>query len=130
MSLSTYTQPQQSALFEKLGAFFAFSQSQYHEARKAGVKYVGLGSGLVCPESNASALIDGLDAIQRAGIAQDIAENGLDAIIKRELYNYECFYTGDISDAVEALSEYGVSASQVKSAYAVEYANVDERGWY
>ncbi|WP_444823022.1 DUF7659 family protein, partial [Vibrio parahaemolyticus] len=41
--LSDYTQQPQTALFDELGAFFAFSNKQFDEAKKKGIEYVSLG---------------------------------------------------------------------------------------
>ena len=35
----------------------------------------------------------------------NFAENGKEGVIKRELSNHECYYTGDISGCEEALDE-------------------------
>ncbi len=112
-TLSNYTEQAVSAALEKHGAFFAFSQSQFEEHARPGVRYCSLGSGLICPEQNALLLSDELEKAHHRGIAQDIAENGVSAIILRELINHEAFYTGDVSDTVEALQSYEVSRQQV-----------------
>ncbi|WP_422938945.1 DUF7659 family protein, partial [Vibrio harveyi] len=67
--LSDYTNEKQTVLFDQLGAFFAFSNEQFNAAKKEGIKYVSLGFGMIVPESNASALVEKLDEIQKEGIA-------------------------------------------------------------
>ena len=42
-------------------------------------------------------IIDDMDNVLKTGIAQDIKENGKEAIIRRELANHEASYTGDIT---------------------------------
>lgn len=118
--LQDYREQAQTDLFEKLGTFFAFSQSQFDEGRKEGVKYVSLGSGCVTPEGTEKELMDTLDKIHADALKQDLEENGIDAIIKRELGNYECYYTGDITDAFEELKQYGTDWNQVMAIYRVE----------
>ncbi|MCG3685918.1 hypothetical protein L5F64_00470 [Aliarcobacter butzleri] len=112
-TLNSYTSDKISAAMEKHGAYFAFSKTQFEEKQVEGVKYVSDGSGMVCPKENYNQLIEEMNEIYAEGVKQDIAENGLTAIIKRELANYECYYTGDIEDAVEALEDYGVTYEQV-----------------
>ena len=51
-------------------------------------------------------VLNSIDEIQSSAIKKDIDENGIDGIIRRELYNHECFYTGDISNAVSFLEQY------------------------
>lgn len=123
--LSHYVEQAQTECFDKHGAFFAFSNKQFAEKQKQGVEYVSLGMGLICPKPNAKLLIEELNAINAKGILQDVEENGMEAIIKRELYNHECFYTGDISDCVDTLKDYPTNEGEIRKVYNKEYPNVD-----
>lgn len=125
MSLSTYTQDAQTKLFEKTGTFFAFSQDQYDKSAIAEVNYVSLGMGMLVPKENAKALVAGLSDINKIGIETDLKENGKKAIIERELFNYECFYTGEIEDCVEALKEYEIAKSEIIIEYIRLYPTVE-----
>ena len=116
--LSDYTQQAQTNLYNELGAFFAFSNKQFEEAKKKGVEYVSLGMGMIVPKNNAKQLVERLGQIQKEGIKQDIAENGKEAIIRRELFNHECFFTHDITDCVEKLEEYGYSHDDIFQVYS------------
>ena len=122
---SFYTENSISAATKINGAFWAFSDAQVKEQAIEGVKYVSLGSGLVCPENNAKALSVAFKQAIKAGREQDITENGKDAIIKRELYNHECFYTGDYLDCAGALSGYGISDEDITRVYRAELPNSD-----
>ncbi|MEZ8013956.1 MULTISPECIES: hypothetical protein [Vibrio] len=115
--LSHYVQDKQTLAFNEAGAFFAFSTKQFDEAKKEGVKYASLGMGLICPVDNAKQLMTRLDSIAQEGIAEDIEENGKKAIIRRELFNHECFYTNDICDCVESLEGYGISYDEVYKVF-------------
>ena len=101
--LSDYTERSQTKLFERTGSFFAFGNKQFKEAAKDGVKYVSMGHGLICPENNVQALIEGLNNIQDAAIRQDVEENNVHAIIEREYFNYESQVSMDTSNAMAAL---------------------------
>ena len=116
-TLNDYTDKAISAVLEKHGAYFAFSKKQFEEKQVEGVKYVTDDSGMVCPKENYEQLVKEMLEIYEEGVKQDIAENGLTAIIKRELANYECYYTNDIEDAVEALEDYGVTHEQVLTVF-------------
>ena len=116
-TLQSYIEAAQTKLFNDTGAFFAFSNKQFNECRKEGVKYASLGAGLICPSDKAQMLVDGLESIIKSGIAQDIAENGIDKIIARELANYEAFYTYEIDDTVDALEDYGITREQVQAVF-------------
>ena len=115
--LSDYMSERQTATFEKYGVFFAFSRKQIDEGRKEGIQYQHVGHGMIVPKEYVEVVMKELDEIYQDGIKQDIAENGIDAIIKRELENYECYYTGNISEAVEALEDYGITTDQVKAIF-------------
>ncbi len=104
-SLTDYTKAATAELFNKTGAFFAFSNAQFDESKKAGVKYVQCGHGMICPEENVKALFEGLETIHEQGIKKDVSENGVQAIIEREYFNYES-QISDTDDAKAALTDY------------------------
>ena len=112
-----YTEEAQTKLFNRLGAFFAFSNEQFEEQFKAGTKYVRLGGGMFCPKQHVNELISELDNIQEAAIKQDIQENGKEGIIRRELSNYECVITMDVGDAVDAVAKYGYTEEDVLAVW-------------
>jgi hypothetical protein len=111
--LSDYMEEKQTALFNKTGAIFAFSSKQFNEQKKQGVKYTILDGGIICPTENITELENGLESIFNEAIKQDFQENGKEAIIKRELSNYECYYTGNISEAVRVLKDYGIEKAEI-----------------
>lgn len=124
-TLHDYTKEGTTRALDKAGAFFAFSNEQLEEKRQPGIKYANMGAGLICPVDNAKTLNDELNANVAEGVRLDIEENGLEAIIKRELYNHEAFYTGELDDTIGALGAYNVTAEQVAKVYRSEYANAD-----
>lgn len=128
--LSDYTQQAQTDLFNKTGAFFAFSGDQLKEKVVKGRKYYNLGSGLICPQDTSDELEKGLSNIQVEGIKNDIADNGIKAIIHRELGNHEAQITGDISDTVDALGEYPIMPHEIESEYAEFYQLCVDNDWF
>jgi len=121
--LSDYTEQATSAALNKAGAFFAFSNKQFNEQRVDGVEYSNAGAGCICPTDNVATLVMELSNGHKAGIALDIAENGKEAIIRRELYNHEAFYTGDWKGCIfqGALNGYDISDDDVYAVYKTEY---------
>ena len=119
-SLSHYIQEAQTEILERLGGFFAFSQSQLDEQKKEGVEYASGGFGLIAPKDNMKELLEGLENIYKLGVEKDKAENGLDKIIKRELANHEAYYTNSIQQTFNAISDYGVTYEQVLKIFKVE----------
>jgi hypothetical protein len=96
------------ALFENLGVFFAFSDSQFEESKTPlaeGDKYVRFASGSYIPKSNYEALEDGFSAADDL-MRQQIKANGLEEEeVLYELNNHECFYTGSLNDVMDVLGE-------------------------
>lgn len=117
MSLSTIIQDAQSQALKEFGAFYAFSSAQLAEQAVKDVEYVNMGVGLICPKANAKALEDRLDTIYKKGIQTDLELNGKEKIIRRELFNHECFYTGDITDCVYKLADYPITEAEIFEAY-------------
>lgn len=128
--LSNYVEKKQTALFDSMGAFFAFSDSQFDEAKVEGVKYVSLFAGMICPKENARELIDRLETIHKDGIAEDLAENGVQGVIHRELGNHEAQITGDIDSTVDALEGYGISRLQIQNEYGAYYKECVKNDWF
>ena len=55
--------------------------------------------------------------IHEKGIQQDLVDNGKENIIKRELANHECEYTGCIDDVVEKLEDYRISREEIQKVF-------------
>ena len=127
--LSDYIEEKQSTLFKKHGVFFAFSDKQYQEQKKEGVKYVSLGMGTLCPKENAKAFIDEHHDLVKAGIAQDVEENGIDGVIIRELGNHEAFYTGDAESTVDALDGYPTTKEYIWQLFRKEDSRRANEEW-
>lgn len=125
--LSDYMNDKQSVLFSKTGTFFAFSNKQYKEKAKKGVKYVNMGNGMITEKANVEKLINGLYLIYKEAIQEDLKENGKEAIILRELENHECFYVGNIEDAVRKLEDYPFTEDEIKNIYQKNYSKITER---
>ena len=128
-TLTDYTMEAVGKLLDDKGAFFAFGSEQFEEKKVAGLVYVALGAGLICPKDNAIELWEGLDRIQAEGVAQDLAENGKKNIIRRELANYEYAYTYDLDDTAAAVECYGITPEEVAEeakAYMVDYRKWEE----
>ena len=115
--LSHYTEELQSKLFENLRVIFAFSKEQMEEQRRAGITYVHVMSGMMCPEPNVKKLLLRLPTIVDEGIAQDKQDHTIEQIISRELNNHEACYTGSIEDTVDALRDYDISRDQVMEVF-------------
>ena len=121
--LTDYTDDLTSAELKKQGAFFAFGQRQFDEAKKEGVKYVRLFGGLICPKDNAEKLLENLDRINKQGIKKDLAENGKKNVIYRELANHEAQITYDITSTSAALSGYGITDEEIQAEFR-EFLNI------
>lgn len=116
--LSDYMQDAQTKLFDQTGTFFAFSKKQFDEKAKPGVTYCDAGGGMICPKGQAKTLFEGLDRIYRDGIKQDVEENGIEAIVIREIFNHECYYTGSPSVVIEKLEDYPVTGEEIRRIFS------------
>jgi hypothetical protein len=106
-----------SELNHSVGLFWAFSNKQFEESKtplKEGEKYVSIGMGGYLPKGNVDKWLEGMKAIEKW-----VKEAKKDAkeVILYELNNYECFYTGDITDAMPRLEELGYTREEVKKVY-------------
>ena len=128
--LSDYTNVKQTKLWNDNGAFFAFGDKQLDEQKQEGVSYVSLGMGLIAPKENASNIIEGLKSVYTEGIKQDISDNGIKAIIHRELANYEAQITNDISTTLEALEDYGITRAQVAAEYGAYFQHCVDNDYF
>ena len=120
--LSQYMEGRQTIALRKAGAFFAFSQEQLQEGKKKtnakeGTKFRNLNGGLICPVNTSNALVEELKTIYKECIQEDIKDNGLTAIVLRELNNHEAYYTGDIESTVDALKDYPVTTPNILSVF-------------
>lgn len=116
-SLSTYLEERFNLLFTKYNAFFAFSKEQFEKQKKDNIEYVSRGAGLYHEVGKSKEFDADYQLAVKEAIEQDLKENGREAIIERELQNYECYYTYDINEAVIKLSDYGITYDEVKAIF-------------
>ena len=95
-------------LITSCNVFFAFNNDQFNEGRtknplSEGDKYVSISAGGYMPKSKVDNFINGMADINK-WYKSALAVNRLRAKnILYELFNYEAFYTGDITDTLAAL---------------------------
>lgn len=106
-----------SEAIENNGAFFAFSDKQFEESQKPNTKYMNMGAGLICPSNNAMKLKNEIDAIIKNKIQKELQEHTPEYIIEKTLCDYECYYTGDVSDAVDSLKANNITREQIEKIY-------------
>jgi len=124
--LSHYTEKAQTALFRELGVFFAFGDDQFNEKAIKCIRYASVGAGMICPVVNVKSLDEGLKNIGISARIKDVEENGIDAIIQRELGNYECQIVGSYEDALPSLLTYGITEKEVKDGYKLFFMHCIE----
>jgi len=95
-----------SNVYEKHGAFFAFSEKQFNESKIEGVKYCDAGYGLLCPVDNAKTLIEEINTIAIDRRDYTVKHLGAKRIISDAFFDYETGYTGDTSDMMNSLRVY------------------------
>ncbi|MFZ4545889.1 MAG: DUF7659 family protein [Bacteroidales bacterium] len=98
-----------SEMFKDLGVFFAFSKKQFEENKTPladDEKYSSIVGGGFLPSSNAEKFLESFDLINQTFLAQIKEHKQEEAHILYELYNHECFYLGNPSNAYAALLDY------------------------
>ena len=118
--LNLYAAKLFDSALDEFGAFFAFGKDQFEKRQTPGVEYVGLGSGLTVPKLKKEKFNDRLDKNYEIALAKLKKDHSDVAIIKYELANYECYYSGDPFDAVRVLVQRGYSEQQIKKIYETE----------
>lgn len=117
MFLTTYIEKEQTKLFEELGVIFADSAKEFNRQKEAGMTYVRLDMGALCPKPQVKTFVERHSKIISEGIAKDLEENGKRKIILRELANHQCYYKEDYSDCVAALEDYGITEEEICEVY-------------
>jgi|TARA_R100000084_G_C4565456_1_gene106662 hypothetical protein len=128
--LSEILEQRQTKLFNKHAVFFAFSNEQFKKGIEKcnlgkGEKVVNLGSGMFCPKVSASKFLKEHKTLVAKAIQEDL-EQGREAVILRELSNYECFVTGNIDDCVSALEDYKIKEDEIVAVYRKNYEEYAE----
>lgn len=96
------------ALITSCKVFFAFSNEQFTSnmpTLEEGDKIVSMGAGGYLPKSQVQNWIDGMDAIGKWYKCATKSIKLRKQNIAYELSNHEAYYTGDISDTLDALGE-------------------------
>ena len=124
--LSDYMEEKQTALFNKTGTIFAFSDKQFEEQKVKGKQYSRLAQGMVTEKGNEIEVIEGLDKIYRDSIKQDMKENGKDKVILRELLNHESFYVGNIEETIHKLEDYPITEDDISQIFQKNWAQYSD----
>ncbi len=111
-----------NTLMTECGVFWAFSQAQFTEKEPKdlvdGDRIVSVGMGGYMPKSRVDEYLarsKQLEEEYKRTINQ--SEGIAEQAILYELNNYECFYTGDITDAMPTLHNLGYTLEQVQKVY-------------
>ena len=124
--LQDYMEEKQTALFKRTGTIFAFSNKQFDEQKVEGKQYSRIAQGMLTEKGNEIEVINGLDKIYKDSIQQDMKENGKDKVILRELFNHECFYTGEITDTIHKLEDYPITEDDISQVFAKNWAKYSD----
>ena len=114
---------------DKHRVFFAFSDSQLAEGKEKinfqeGEKLVHIGHGGYMPKSLVDGFIKGMEEANKWFKDQVKDNKQRTAHIKDVLSNHECYYTGDIEDALQYLGE-DYTHEEVYKVYIEERQKVD-----
>jgi len=122
-------QKQVDALLKECGVFFAFSTEQFHQNKtplKEGEKYVSIGAGGYMPNGSVNKWIEGMAEINKEyKKAIKTTKGAKKDNILYELSNHECYYTGDIQPAIDALGK-GYTYNEVYAVYTEKLQSVNQ----
>lgn len=94
----------------KTGIFWAFSDSQFEENRthkEAPIKeYLSVGAGGYIHQSDKEKLDNFFKVIAKELKKDFTSKIDINDLIRYELTNHECYYTGDPSEAIEVVKTY------------------------
>ena len=122
MNLSEIKNEEQSKvdqLMKDCKIFFAFSHDQFEKGKtklRENEKYISLGAGGYMPEGYFLKFIEGMDEIKKWKTNEIKKGNLEEAEILDAFENFECFYTGDLTDAFEIFSD-KYSKEQIRNVY-------------
>lgn len=129
--MKTYDiEKEQTDLFERHGAFFAFTNKTVAEKSKKGVEYYSLGMGLICPKENCQMLYKEMNELEDKKIAWELNHNTKKEIIWYNLANHECQITWDTTNVVENLEDYGITKEEVNSEFRPYCDYCSENNYY
>ena len=127
--LSDYTEEATTKLIKENGGFFAFSDRQFNENKKEGVKYVRMYGGLIAPKENVKAIHKGLQEGHEEGIVQDMKDHTIRQIIFRDCANYELQLSYDgLTEIIDTLKEYPIKKEDIIKYYNqfIKYCNKND----
>lgn len=120
-----------SQLITLSGMFFAFSNEQFAENKTQldeGDKYLSIGMGAYLPKSKINTYLAGMEEIT-VWYKSQISTNKLRIKeIAYQLANHECYYTGELQPALEALGD-GYTYDEVKQVYRKEMKKQNSYAW-
>ena len=125
-----------SLAFEELGVFFAFNNDQFIESISQlkdkkllldNEKVAPIGAGGYIPSKNLNTFLSECKKIEKWYKFQvkELKDLKKDLIL-HELKNFECFYSGDILDALEVLIPLGIKKSEVVKVYQDNFQKYNE----
>lgn len=103
---------------EDVKMFFAFSNEQFNKNKtplKEGEKYASIGAGAYMPASNLPLYKDCMIEIDNWYKSQVKSNNLRKKEIEYQLNNYECYYSGEIDDVINAMPE--CSIEEIREVY-------------
>jgi hypothetical protein len=121
---------EQTKILDDNGAFFAFNNEQMDKYADQSLSYKSVGGGLYCPENNVDGLARQLADSHAFKIKWELDNNTLKDIIWYQLSNHETQITGDIDDAISALTPYKISDDDVRREYKDYYQHCIDNDYF
>jgi hypothetical protein len=125
--LKDHKEEMYSIVLKDSGVFFAFNNEQFQKGMNNlkengilldGEKLTSMCAGGYLPSKNVDSFMSESEKIEKwyKSKVKELKDGKKDLILY-ELKNYECFYTNDISDALEILLPLGITKKEVIKVY-------------
>jgi hypothetical protein len=107
-------------ILDDLKVFWAFGNSQFEEGlkqideKKENMTSIGMGGFI--PKKNLKEYIKQMTDYQ-TWYVKEVKKLDANQVIRYELNNYECYYSGDITDAFKVLEEFGFTKEDVLKVF-------------
>ncbi len=127
--LSNSMEKKRTELFKRTCAFYAFTRQQFVEGKLRNnldkdVVLVTLREYFYVPRKYVEELREGLEEIEKERIREDLKENSIETIIKREMYNYGQFWEYNIDELHEKLKDYrDITRKKIRKVFTKEVEN-------
>ena len=117
-------------VWRKIRVFFAINTAQYEDKAVEGITYTNVGAGTIVPAGNAKQFVEEFNQACDEHAKETLAKHGKEKIIMYELQNHEFQFSQDVDDTLRALTQYGITAEDVKEVVPAYMRKCMANDWF